>query len=264
MKIQNFISSFCVLSVLSLGFGGESKAFSLTSANTLYSFGNQTFGNNAGECKNNVITCNGNFAGASFTGVTFSNFSVSTALGTLGTDYGFERGYSPSAEPDSLGLRANLFPGSGSTVRDVTKYFSFTATIQPLYSLAVSAFRFSVSASGSLADFTSIQNSVETSLSSGVATNGTYQLPTTYSFTESTYNNSAGATPLAVEFRIYSYSVNTGGYGIDSLSFDGNITQVPFDFSPNLGIAILGGLYATKKIIKRAKTKQEDTSSKDS
>ncbi|NUN63567.1 hypothetical protein HCU40_02125 [Pseudanabaena biceps] len=266
MKITSFASSLFCCSALYFGITQGSEAISLTSANTLYSFGNETFGNGAGQCANNVITCTGTFnSSASFTGVTFNPFSAQ-GVGTFQTDYGFERGYAPSAEPDSLGLNVKG-PGSGGSVngftnavsRVATKYFSFSATIAPLYQLSVSAFNFSVSASGTKADFSSIVGGVETFLATNQATNGTYQTPVSYPLTTSGfYNNGSGSSPLNVEYRIYVYSVNNAaGYGIDSVSFNGSITKVPFDFSPNFGVSILGGLYATHRLRKKIKTSKK-------
>lgn len=277
MKLQNCISGFCLLSALSLGVIEQSQAQTITplsTSNTLYSFGNQVFGNNPGQCRNNVLTCNGTFnSSASFTGVTFNPFSAQ-GVGAQGTDFGFEQGSSPSTEPDSLGL-AVLGPLAGgggsangftnSATRVVTKYFSFSATIAPLYELSISASNFSIRSSGSRVDFSSIVGGSETFLALNQATNGTYQGAVPIPLTSTTYSNASGFSPLNVEFRVYVYSVgNAAGFGIDTVSFNGSITQVPFDFAPNFGIAVLGGLYVGRKVIKKVKSNQENDTSKKS
>ena len=257
MKILPYISGICVLSSLSLGFSQSASAITtnLISTNIVYDFGTNA------SCAISSLSCTGGTfsptLGSNVPGITFGNFSAN-GLGTLGVGFGFERGAGFNAT-DSLGLATINFPGTA--VRDITKYFGFTVTLDPGATLNISAFNLSTGASGTKLDFSSVIGATETFLSTGQTSNGAYQLPAAlYSFTTPTsYNNPSTSATLDVNFRIYGYSVNNANYyGIDSFSFTGSVTAVPFDFSPNLAIYALCGLYGANKLRNSLKKQKKE------
>ena len=62
---------------------------------------------------------------------------------------------------------------------------------------------------------------------------------------------------LSDSSRYNLFRFGAGSYGVSSLGFGAlfptlnltNVTPVPFEFSPALGLGVLGGLFATKKLI---------------
>jgi len=267
LEIKSLITNFCFLSALSLGHIQSANAFALSIANPLYSFGTQI----DRDCANNSLTCIGSASGANVgTGISFGDFTA-VGLGTASPldnsnnnrDFGFERGARTTV--DSLGFRArgaNAFP-SGAT-RDNGKYFSFSATIAPQFALAVSAINFSVSASGSRADFLAFENNDPLPLAVlalNASTEGTYQLPAdSFALAPTTFSNTSFTSNRVIEFRIFAYSINAQqGYGVDSVGFNGSVEPIPFEFSPVLGISILAGIYASNKLLKSAKNRKNDT-----
>jgi hypothetical protein len=67
-----------------------------------------------------------------------------------------------------------------------------------------------------------------------------------------TFNNSTFAT-LGVTPGNYTYDLtNSSG---DSIVLDIGVTPVPFEFSPVVGVSLLGGLWLGRKVLKRKKSK---------
>jgi len=66
-----------------------------------------------------------------------------------------------------------------------------------------------------------------------------------------TFNNRTFAS-LGVTPSNYTYHLTLGG---DSIVLDIGVTPVPFEFSPVVGVSLLGGLWLGRKALKRKKSK---------
>jgi hypothetical protein len=77
----------------------------------------------------------------------------------------------------------------------------------------------------------------------------------TSGYSNYTANFTALSTSATLAFTGYN---NPNTSFLDDVSVSSVATPVPFDFSPNLGIGVLGGLYAAKKLSKKFLKKKVD------
>jgi hypothetical protein len=162
-------------------------------------------------------------------------------INIIGQEIGGNVQFSYSGSLDITGLSSTGNTGITSVVRGIDNRLFFNTGSVTIYDSAISRRSFG---GGS---FTSPNSSSGNIL--GI-TDSILLLPSTYvsnaNIGGSITFNSATFASLGVTPGVYNYNLSNG---LDSINLSiGSVTPVPFEFSPALGLGVLGGLVAAKKL----------------